>query len=68
MMTTVGKSIRRWRIKRGMTQQELADRTGMKQSTISRLEAARNPHAPGIDTLQRVAKALRVKLVVRLEQ
>jgi transcriptional regulator with XRE-family HTH domain len=44
----------------GMTQQELAEETGIKQPMIARIEHGQMPTAP---TLQRLAKALRVNIV-----
>ncbi|NBD28380.1 helix-turn-helix domain-containing protein [Paenibacillus glycinis] len=44
----------------GLTQEGLADLTGLKQSAIARIESARV--VPKIDTIQTLAKALRLKL------
>jgi len=52
------------RLKRGWTQQELAERAGTKQANISRLENARLN--PSVDMLQRVANAFGVELAVTL--
>lgn len=48
------------RKERGMTQQQLANKLGMAQTQISRLE--RNPDRTTLRTLRRVAKALGVKI------
>jgi DNA-binding transcriptional regulator YiaG len=52
----VGHEIRRRRESMKMTQTELAERAGIPQSHVSRLE--RGKHAPTYVTLERVAKAL----------
>lgn len=52
----VGEQIRQRRESLGMTQEELADRAGIPQSHVSRLECGR--HAPTHLTMQRVAAAL----------
>lgn len=52
----VGKRIRAARETAGMTQTALADRIGVDQAVISRLERGR--HRPRLDTLTRVAKGL----------
>ncbi len=52
------------RLKRGWTQQELAERAGTKQANISRLENARLN--PSVDMLQKIANAFGVELAVML--
>ena len=50
------------RKEKGMTQQELAEATGISQADISRLEHGTGN--PSIKTLQRVAKALQMALKI----
>jgi len=50
--------LREWRRKRGMTQEQLADASGVDQATISTLEVSDEPN-PTWRTVQRLAKALR---------
>ncbi len=53
--------LRKLRQQRGMTQQQLADATRPKLSReyIARLEAGR--HDPALSTIEKLAKALKVK-------
>jgi ribosome-binding protein aMBF1 (putative translation factor) len=52
------------RRRHGLSQAELAKRTGTTQSAIARLESGHRP--PRIDTLLRIARALEADLVVEL--
>ena len=52
----MGERIARERMRRTLSQRELAELTGTTQSAIARLEAGRR--APRLDTLLRVANAL----------
>jgi HTH-type transcriptional regulator / antitoxin HipB len=52
------------RIEQGMTQAELAERAGMKQPNVARLEAGKQNLTLGL--LQRLAAALGCRLEVRL--
>ena len=52
------------RVELGLSQRELAERTGTTQSAIARLEGGGRP--PRIDTLLRIANALDCDLVVEL--
>jgi ribosome-binding protein aMBF1 (putative translation factor) len=58
------KSIIANRQKRGLSQQQLAERIGTRQPVISRLE--RGDGNPTLNLLQRVAHALELKLEVSL--
>ncbi len=51
------------RIKKGLTQKELADKIGTKQSVISRLEAGRGN--PSIAFLKKFADALDTSLQIK---
>lgn len=52
----VGEQIRRRREEMEMTQDQLADATGLSQSHVCRLEVGK--HAPTYATMERIAKAL----------
>lgn len=60
----VGSSISHLRRERGLTQTELAEKTAMTQSSISRIEHGYN--SVNIKTLVRMATAPGVKLSVEL--
>lgn len=53
------------RVKKGITQAQLASKVGTKQSAIARLESG-NAN-PSIGFLQKLAEALGKKLVIRFE-
>ena len=55
----VGKQIKKWRHQLKMSQQDLAEKAGLPQSHISRLETGK--HAPTYLTIEKVAEALGVK-------
>lgn len=59
----LARSIIKARIKKGMTQAQLAKKIGTKQPVISRLE--RMNASPSLRFLKRVAKALNTKLQIR---
>jgi transcriptional regulator with XRE-family HTH domain len=45
---------------RGLSQEALAQKTGLNRVTLARLERAMHP--PNLETLERIARALRVPL------
>lgn len=57
--------ILRARTEAGLTQSEVAARTGTTQSAIARLESGAAKHSPSIATLQRYASALGCRVEVR---
>lgn len=54
----IGAALKKLRLERGMSQEELAQKAGLKQSHVSRLEAG--VHTPSDLTIQRLANALGV--------
>ncbi|GAA3723741.1 helix-turn-helix domain-containing protein [Salinactinospora qingdaonensis] len=62
----LGEAVRNQREELGITQQELARRSGLKQPAVARLEAGGT--MPTIPVLERVAVALGMRLNVWLEQ
>ncbi|MBI2878932.1 MAG: helix-turn-helix transcriptional regulator [Candidatus Rokubacteria bacterium] len=57
--------LRRLRNERDMSQQELAEKAGISREYLNRLEAARQD--PTLGTLEKLAKALKVKVTALLE-
>jgi transcriptional regulator with XRE-family HTH domain len=58
--------ILRFRMEKGWSQAELAERAGTKQANISRLESGLSN--PSVNFLQKIAKALDATIVLRLEK
>ena len=56
----IGQDIAQLRKEKGMTQQDLADVTGLLRNHISRIEQGR--YSVGFDTLQVIAEALGGKI------
>lgn len=54
-----------YRIDHNLTQAQLAERLGMKQSALARLESGQS--VPTLRTLQRIARGLEKKLVVTFQ-
>lgn len=52
----IGHRIATLRKQRGMTQQDVADKTGLQRNHLSRIEQGR--YSVGFDTLQGIAEAL----------
>ncbi len=61
ILLDIGIKIGYYRRKAGMTQQELADQTGLSLSYISQLESPNLPYCPSIKSLFAIAKVLGVK-------
>ncbi len=57
--------IKRWRLKRQLTQQALADKVGVHRVYLAKLEAG--TRTPSLRTLERLAKALGVKVAALLD-
>jgi transcriptional regulator with XRE-family HTH domain len=62
----INKQILALRTRRGLTQAELAERTGMRQCTISAIECAVRQNNVTVQTLRRLAKALDADLEIKL--
>lgn len=55
----LGRNVRDWRKRRGMSQEELAFESGMKRSYVSDLE--RGTRNPSVKAVARLAKALKIE-------
>jgi transcriptional regulator with XRE-family HTH domain len=62
----LSRSIIEQRLKKKMTQEEVAKKAGMPQSTISRIEGLTHG-LPKLSTLKKIANALDAKIVIKLE-
>jgi transcriptional regulator with XRE-family HTH domain len=58
---TVARNLRRLRRKRGLSQEELADRAGLNRNYVGMIE--REENAPTVDALEQLAKALDINAV-----
>jgi len=56
----LSKRIRIERERRGLSQQQLADRAGISRGYLARLETARQD--PTVSTVEKIVRALRIKL------
>lgn len=62
----LARSIIEQRHRKKMTQEEVARKTGMPQSTISRIEGLTHG-LPRLSTLKKIAEALDAEVVIKLE-
>jgi transcriptional regulator with XRE-family HTH domain len=66
LLKTFGRSIRRLRKQRGLSQEDLAEKSGMSRNYISDIE--RGVRNPGLLALVDLARALRVPLRELVEE
>lgn len=66
-ISEIARLIRDARLKAGLTQAELAHRAKTSQSVIARLESGTDRRTPSLDLLERIAGALKAKLIVSFE-
>ena len=62
----LARSIIEQRRRKKMTQEQVAKKTGMPQSTISRIEGLTHG-LPKLSTIKKIANALDAKVVIKLE-
>ncbi len=66
-ISKIARLIRNARLKAGMTQIELATRAKTSQTVIARLESGSDQRTPSLDLLDRIARALKARLLVSFE-
>lgn len=59
----VGQRIKTFRLRRGMTQQDLADAAGITKANVCNIEAGK--YSVGLDILNKIANALGVKIELK---
>ncbi len=57
----LAENIKRYRVEKGLSQEQLAQRASITYSTLAKLESGANQN-PTVKTLQQVARALEVTL------
>ena len=58
IVVLIGEELKRWRMRRAMTQIQLAERCGLSPATIVRIE--RNQREPQPSTIRKLADALNI--------
>ena len=66
-ISEIARLVRDARLKAGLTQAQLAKKAQSSQVVIARLESGRDQRVPSLDLLDRIASALKAKLLVRFE-
>jgi transcriptional regulator with XRE-family HTH domain len=61
----VAMRVKDWRERRGLTQEQLAEKAGISRGYLARLETARQD--PKLSTLEKIAKALKVDIAKLLK-
>jgi transcriptional regulator with XRE-family HTH domain len=51
--------LKEWRLRRGLTQQELADLAGMDVASVNQIERGKSPPRPS--SVRKLARALKIK-------
>lgn len=66
-ISEIAQLVRDARIRAGLTQAQLAEKAKSSQVVIARLESGNDDRVPSLDLLERIARALKAKLLVRFE-
>ena len=65
-LLTIGKNIRHYRKKLGLSQDKLSKLAEVAYNTVIKIESGENPN-PTIDTLTKIAKALNIKVATLID-
>jgi ribosome-binding protein aMBF1 (putative translation factor) len=63
----IAQLVRDARLRAGLTQAQLAKKAQSSQVVIARLESGTDDRVPSLDLLERIATALKARLLVRFE-
>ncbi len=66
-ISEIARLIREARLKADLTQSELARKAKTSQTVIARLESGSDQRTPSLDLLERIASALKARLMVSFE-
>ena len=66
-ISEIARLVRDARLKAGLTQAELAKKAQSSQGVIARLESGTDQRVPSLNLLDRIARALKAKLLLRFE-
>ncbi len=63
-ISEIARLVRDGRLKAGLTQKDLAEKAKTSQTVIARLESGTDQRIPSLDLLERIAHALKARLMV----
>lgn len=66
-ISEIARLVRDARLKLGLTQAELARRAKTSQTVIARLESGSDERIPSLELLERIASAIKARLMVSFE-
>ena len=66
-ISKIAQLVRDARLRAGLTQAQLAEKAQSSQVVIARLESGGDDRVPSLDLLERIARALKAKLLVSFE-
>lgn len=63
-LKALGLNVKYYRMKKGLTQKQLAEKLLMSEQQISRIESPNNEHSTKLDTLFAIADALEIDVAL----